>query len=60
MKPRNKAAQFLVLQELTNIRLRTLVKCLFGAYFVIYSMHVKLSLIEKDHLGDWSPEKDCC
>ena len=18
------------------------------------------SLIEKDHLGDWSPEKDCC
>ena len=20
----------------------------------------KHSLIEKDHLGDWSPEKDCC
>ena len=19
-----------------------------------------LTLIEKDHLGDWSPEKDCC
>ena len=19
-----------------------------------------ISLIEKDHLGDWSPEKDCC
>ena len=18
------------------------------------------TLIEKDHLGDWSPEKDCC
>ena len=26
------------------------------------SAHVALSfiLIEKDHLGDWSPEKDCC
>ena len=21
---------------------------------------VKATLIEKDHLGDWSPEKDCC
>ena len=21
---------------------------------------VKYTLIEKDHLGDWSPEKDCC
>ena len=21
---------------------------------------VKRTLIEKDHLGDWSPEKDCC
>ena len=32
MKPRNnKATQFLALQEVTNIRLRTLVKCLFGA-----------------------------
>ena len=20
----------------------------------------KQTLIEKDHLGDWSPEKDCC
>ena len=30
----NKATQFLVLQELTNIRLRALVKCLFGAYIV--------------------------
>ena len=19
-----------------------------------------LTLIEKDHLGDWGPEKDCC
>ena len=19
-----------------------------------------IALIEKDHLGDWSPEKDCC
>ena len=22
-----------------------------------YTSH---TLIEKDHLGDWSPEKDCC
>ena len=21
---------------------------------------LNLTLIEKDHLGDWSPEKDCC
>ena len=21
---------------------------------------LKVILIEKDHLGDWSPEKDCC
>ena len=20
----------------------------------------EIILIEKDHLGDWSPEKDCC
>ena len=22
--------------------------------------HKQLTVIEKDHLGDWSPEKDCC
>ena len=22
--------------------------------------HKALTLIENDHLGDWSPEKDCC
>ena len=50
MKPRNnKATQFLVLQEVTNIRLRALVKCLFGAdiiylfiYLFIYSMQATL------------------
>ena len=21
---------------------------------------VEYTLIEKDHLGDWSPERDCC
>ena len=28
-----------------------------GTYVVILSI---ATLIEKDHLGDWSPEKDCC
>ena len=23
-------------------------------------MYIINTLIEKDHLGDWSPEKDCC
>ena len=33
-------------------------------YFVFLTCTVfvdtYISLIEKDHLGDWSPEKDCC
>ena len=24
------------------------------------NMTTKFGVIEKDHLGDWSPEKDCC
>ena len=26
----------------------------------ILSWFTQFALIEKDHLGDWSPEKDCC
>ena len=37
----------------------------FWQPLVSYSLHIfrfvlNHSLIEKDHLGDWSPEKDCC
>ena len=28
-----------------------------NAYFAFQAQN---TLIEKDHLGDWSPEKDCC
>ena len=27
---------------------------------MLRSVTVVVTLIEKDHLGDWSPEKDCC
>ena len=28
-----------------------------NAYFALQAQN---TLIEKDHWGDWSPEKDCC
>ena len=34
MKPRNKATQFLILQEVPDTRLRTLVESLLGAHII--------------------------
>ena len=25
-----------------------------------FAYNISYAAIEKDHLGDWSPEKDCC
>ena len=37
------------------------IKNFFGMNFVPNLHHKDVStVIEKDHLGDWSPEKDCC
>ena len=37
--------------------LRNLIKQLFHSRLLDITL---VTVIEKDHLGDWSPEKDCC
>ena len=37
-----------------------ILKSVYKTVWRILSQYNIVTLIKKDHLGDWSPEKDCC